>query len=253
MKNEIIRGAARLYYKENVEGEPLDQDTPIECFEAGAQFVLNAQKKRNNRNLPKNNSYNQKNDTMEKYEKILKNVEKIIEVKGFYITAHGDPSVGILPATWELRNNFYFDNQEELDEFRKEIKLMFEWYCGENTDVITFEEHEAMLEQEDQMTYEEFPVRYLIREGNNYKKAYTTAVYGSSAVEGIHFKLPDYIKEDGYNGHDTVIIKSTDPEFKEILLEEAERLETEIRNEVFRISNARKNLELIQRELKYGL
>jgi len=45
MENNIIRGAALFYYKENVEGEPLDQGTPIKCFEAGAQFVIDAQKK----------------------------------------------------------------------------------------------------------------------------------------------------------------------------------------------------------------
>jgi hypothetical protein len=57
MENKIIRDAAKLYYNEYVVGEPLDHDTPIECFEAGAQFVINAQKKRNKRNLLRDNSY----------------------------------------------------------------------------------------------------------------------------------------------------------------------------------------------------
>lgn len=252
MKNEVIRGAAKLYYSEHVEGEPLDQDTPIECFEAGAEFVIQAQKKRNRCNLPRDNSYNQQKNFMEKYKKIVENVEKIDKVSGFHITAPGDESVGIPSASWEIRNDFYFDTPEELQEFKKEIKSLFEWYCGEVTSVLTFEEHQTVLDEEDRMMYEQHPVRYLIREGSNFKQAHSTASYGSSAAEGIHMELPHYMSEDGYNGHNTTIIKSSDKEFRNILLNEASHLEDEIRNEEFRLRNAKTRLRLIQQELKYG-
>ena len=110
MENNTITGAALLYYVENVEGEPLTQDVPLACFEAGAQFVIDAQKKRNNCNIPEGISYNAKTKRMKDvYAKIVENVEKIIKISGFYITAAGDPSVGINSATWTMENDFYFD------------------------------------------------------------------------------------------------------------------------------------------------
>ena len=38
-----LQEAAMEYYLENIEGEPLDQDTPIECFVAGCEYILNKQ------------------------------------------------------------------------------------------------------------------------------------------------------------------------------------------------------------------
>jgi len=257
MKNKIINGAAQLYYNEYVVGEPLDQDTPFECFMAGAQFVINAQKKRNNCNIPQGISYNPKKDimdTLKKYSKIADNIEKIIKVSGFYVTAPGDPSVGINSATWEVSNDFYFDNPDELEEFRKELKTLFEFHCGEVTSVITFEEHQAMCDLEEHGYYEAFPVRYLIRDKesglDNYKQAGSTASYSSSVGEAIHSELPHWIPEEGTT--DSEVIKSTDPKFKQILLREAQRLENEIRNEEYRLQNAKRNLLLIQKELKHG-
>lgn len=225
MKNRTIRGAAKLYYTEYVVGEPLDQDTPIECFEAGAQFIINAQKKRNNCNLPKNNSYNQQKNIMDKYQKIVENVEKFIKIGGFYITAPGDESVGIPSASWELRNDFYFDNQEELEEFRKEIKGMFEFYCGEVTSVVTFEEQQAILDNEDRMMYEQFPVRYLVKDknGNMFMRPKPfTGMYSSDVAECIHLELEDWIK----NSHEDNIIPSTSQEYWNIMdkaLKDAQR------------------------------
>ena len=255
MKKDVIDGAAMLYYKENVEGEPLNQDTPLECFRAGVQFVINSQKKRNKRNISDYSSYNLKKSNMsdsEKMNKILKNVEKIEKVTGFYVTAPGDESVGIFPATWTLENEFYFDTPEDLEEFKKEIKLLFEFHCGEVTSVVTFEEHQAQCDLEEQAYYKEFPVRYLIKDGSNFKKAGSTAMYASSAAEGIHTELPHWMSEDGYNGHDTKIIKSTDDEFREILLKEARILERSINNDEHSLRNAKNRLRLIQQELKYG-
>jgi hypothetical protein len=216
MKNNIIRGAAELHYNEYVMGEPLNQDTPIECFEAGAQFVINAQKKRNKRNLSRDNSYNQQKNNMDKYQKIVENVEKIITVSGFHITARGDESVGIPSASWELRNDLHFDNQEELEEFRKEIKSMFEFYCGEVTSVVTFEEHETILEQEDRMMYEQHPVRYLVKDKNYnmfMRPKPFNGMYSEDVAECIHLELEDWIK----NSHGDDIIPSTSQEYWDIM------------------------------------
>ena len=45
MDKLTILNSATAYYKEDVEGEPLDQDVPIECYIKGAEFVLAENKK----------------------------------------------------------------------------------------------------------------------------------------------------------------------------------------------------------------
>jgi len=252
MENKVIRGAAKLYYKENVESEPLDQDVPIECFEAGAQFIINSQKKRNNCNISEENSYKIKTKKMkDKYTKIVENVEKIIQVTGFYVTAVGDPSVGINSATWEINNDFYFDNPEELEEFRKEIKNLFEFHCGEVVKVITFEEHQAIIDTENEEMYKMYPVRYLIKDGNNFKQANSIASYSNDVGDSIHFELPSWIDENNEFGEDRVI-KSTDDEYWRILKEAAGLLENEIRNNEYSLKNTKRNLKLIQNEFKHA-
>jgi hypothetical protein len=259
MDKNFIRYVANLYYKENVEGEPLDQDVPIECFVAGANFILKAQKiHTNNCNILYVSPYNLKKLAMtekEEMQKILINVQNIITVKGFYITAPGDPSVGINPSTWELKNDFYFDNLEELEIFRGEIKSLFEFYCGEVTNVITFEEHQKMIKNDELEYFRQYPVRYLLRDKesslNLYKQANSTASYSSDVGTAIHHELPNWIPVDGSS--DTEVIKSTENRYKQILLTEAERLENEIRNEEYRLRIAKKNLSIIQKELNIGL
>jgi len=53
MERTIIDAKAKEYYKENIEGEPLDQDVPIACFIDGAEFVL-AENKKNYKRALKN-------------------------------------------------------------------------------------------------------------------------------------------------------------------------------------------------------
>ena len=77
---------------------------------------------------------------MENEEKGLEKILKIIRVKGFYIMFKGDPSVGIFDSRWELNGDFYFDDKEELEGFRKELQTLYENYCGEVT-IETFEEY----------------------------------------------------------------------------------------------------------------
>lgn len=88
----------------------------------------------------------------DKYKKMAENIDKIQKISGFVITAPGDESVGIFPAKWELEGDFYFDNQEELNEFKKQTKLLFEnYYCGENVNIITFEEHQSIIDLENEL------------------------------------------------------------------------------------------------------
>lgn len=147
MNEKFIKNAANLYYKEHVEGEPLNQDTPIECFIAGAKFIIHSKKiHRNNCNISNYPSYNLKNINMNdilKTDKFLTNIENIMKITGFYITASGDETVGISPSTWEIKNDFYFDTPEELETFRIELQQVFEYYCGEVTSILTFEEHQS--------------------------------------------------------------------------------------------------------------
>jgi hypothetical protein len=83
---------------------------------------------------------------MEITDKFLKNVSKIMKITGFYVTAAGDPSVGIFSSTWKIDGDFYFDDQEELELLRKDLKEVFTNYCGEGVSVETFEEDAARTE-----------------------------------------------------------------------------------------------------------
>jgi len=84
----------------------------------------------------------------DKINKILTNLEKINKISGFHITAPGDESVGIFPSSWKLDGDFYFDTPEELNNFKEELKNFFEIsYCGENVDVITDKEYEALCNE----------------------------------------------------------------------------------------------------------
>ena len=69
----------------------------------------------------------------------------MIEVKGFGIYFAGDPSVGIFPASWEINNGFVFDDEEDLNYFRKSLEETFGNYCNGKVTVMTFEE----IEQEE--------------------------------------------------------------------------------------------------------
>jgi len=179
----------------------------------------------------------------------------IIKVSGFKIISKGDPLIDFKDVKWELQNNFYFDNQEELEIFRKELKTVFNNYCG---DVIieTFEEIIEQNEIDEQILYAKYPVRYLVRSKdysgyeNMYKQAKFTASYSSNVGTAIHFELPHWINENDDVSH--VVVKSTDPEFKKILVEAANNIEKEIRDEEFRLSIAKNNLMLIEKELKYN-
>lgn len=185
---------------------------------------------------------------MEITEKAMERIMSIIEIDGFHVTSYGDPSVGIFDAEWKVSEKFYFDNQEELDEFKKGLSELFENYCGE-VSIETFNERQIQMDAEERQLYESYPVRYLIKGDYSdcYMQAGRTGVYSGAVGDGIHMELPHWINEktDG-------VIKSTDPEFKKILLKAAGQLENEIRNDEYSLQNAKRNLALIQQELNYG-
>ena len=85
---------------------------------------------------------------MKKFEKMAENISKIIKVTGFYIIFPGDPSVGINESQWKLEGDFYFDNQDELEEFRALLNLTYQNYVGDDCNIITFEEQQARIDAE---------------------------------------------------------------------------------------------------------
>jgi len=74
-----------------------------------------------------------------------------MEVKGFYIRSNGDPSVGIFSAQWELRNDFVFDDIEDLEYFRSGLARLLGEHCGERCYVQTFEEWAEQIKLEEKM------------------------------------------------------------------------------------------------------
>lgn len=73
-----------------------------------------------------------------------------IKVTGFYITAYGDASVGMFDQTWKIDGDFYFEDQEHLEEMRQKIKEAFEVYT-ENLAVQTAEEITELIRQENEL------------------------------------------------------------------------------------------------------
>ena len=64
-----------------------------------------------------------------------------IHVTGFQIHAPGDPSVGIFPAYWDLKGDFYFQEQQDLEDFTQALAETFENYAvDDKVEVRTFEQ-----------------------------------------------------------------------------------------------------------------
>ena len=68
-------------------------------------------------------------------------------IKGFYINAPGDMTVGIFPAEWELSGEFFFEDEEEFKQFKNKLSEAFEYASGEPVIIETFEEREKYIEQ----------------------------------------------------------------------------------------------------------
>ena len=85
---------------------------------------------------------------MNKFNKIAENLMKTKKVTGFYITMPGDLSMGVNDIEWKIDGDFYFDNEDELEEFRALLVLTFRSYCGEDCLVETFEEKQIQIDIE---------------------------------------------------------------------------------------------------------
>jgi len=74
-----------------------------------------------------------------------------MKTKGFIIHDAGDSSVGIFSATWELKGDFYFSDEEELNDFKTDLEYVFTEYTGGfKISVMTEEEHEAYCKTENE-------------------------------------------------------------------------------------------------------
>jgi hypothetical protein len=101
-------------------------------------------------------------------------------------------------------------------------------------------------------------MKYLIKDkdmGVCFKQNGSVGVYGRDIGKAIHSELPHYlIDPKEYPGkticQDDDIIRSDDPMFKKILIEEKRRLILSIQHEEYRIKNDKENLELIEEALK---
>jgi hypothetical protein len=86
---------------------------------------------------------------MKMSEKIIQKILAIIKVNGFYIRMPGDPSTGIADREWKLEGEFYFDDKEELELFKFNLKQTFEIYCGEISSIETFKEYQARINSQE--------------------------------------------------------------------------------------------------------
>jgi len=65
----------------------------------------------------------------------------MIETKGFIIYSKGDSSIGIFPDIYELKGNFWFENEKDLKLFKEHLFVIFEYQCDDHK-IYTFEEWE---------------------------------------------------------------------------------------------------------------
>ena len=81
----------------------------------------------------------------------LKPENQDIHVTGFHIFHEGDSSVGIPSAKWEITGGFYFDNQEDMEYFWGELNVLWKEHVGDEVNVQSFEEYQAILKKEDEL------------------------------------------------------------------------------------------------------
>jgi hypothetical protein len=66
-----------------------------------------------------------------------------IHVERFYIFSAGDPSVGLWDQEWTIGPDFYFEDEEDLNNFKEKLKKAFEYICDGPPEVSTQEEIDA--------------------------------------------------------------------------------------------------------------
>lgn len=88
-------------------------------------------------------------------------------------------------------------------------------------------------------------MKYLIKDKgyNNFMMANSVASYCDDPGKGIHDKLPRWLSENG--DCETEVIKSTDSQFRMILVQRMIQLESEINNYEGRLREAKKSFNNI--------
>ncbi len=72
-----------------------------------------------------------------------------IRVDGFVLHSAGDPSVGIPSSDWTISGEMFFEEKEDLEEFRKSLRETFQFVCDGAPKVMTFEEYQSIIDAED--------------------------------------------------------------------------------------------------------
>lgn len=63
-----------------------------------------------------------------------------MKITGFFITAHGDPTVGLFDREFRVEGDFHFDDQDEFNHFIIGMKELFEGIYDFGVTIQTFEE-----------------------------------------------------------------------------------------------------------------
>lgn len=102
-----------------------------------------------------------------------------------------------------------------------------------------------VVQEKFKMEKEETEFKYLIKDigYDSFKQAGHTGCYSGNIGRGIHDKLPHYISEEGDS--ETKVIRSDNPEFNEILIEDSSRLEKLIEGDEIELKKLKKNIYLI--------
>jgi hypothetical protein len=75
--------------------------------------------------------------------KLITSLLKIMKINGFHIMVNGE-----CPATFNLEGSFYFDDNEELEEFKNRLKVLICDHTGGEVIVETFEERDNRLAEQ---------------------------------------------------------------------------------------------------------
>ena len=75
--------------------------------------------------------------------KLLTNLLKIMKINGFHIIVEGES-----PVTYNLEGTFYFDNTDELENFKTDLDILIQSHTGGEVTVETFEERDNRLAKE---------------------------------------------------------------------------------------------------------
>lgn len=72
----------------------------------------------------------------------------MIETKLIRIISNGDPSVGIWPDVWEVTGPFSFADQDELNQFKSDLKEVWLYLSDFEVSIETIEEYQAGIDFE---------------------------------------------------------------------------------------------------------